>query len=297
MHQTTIKYDRLKELCVLMEGLLHIMETRQDQTVQKLLERYVLEYDALIAPLLAQQQTPAQPTEKETEVHAETEDIPDVDQTVLADAVLEEEAADADIPFTAIHEEEPAPEQPTAPQPSAETHPDIEAQPIDEEQPMSEPQPETETEQQPEAIDEPAVHEQASDKTEPAHSRESEPAQSREPATPAGKAPVTEPTAMPQYVADDDVITYSNELRVDEMLSRREARSLRRAFTINDKFRFRRELFGNDDKLFGNTIDMIEALKNMDDAIVYMRDDLGWNLEDDNVKDFAAIVANHFAEV
>lgn len=297
MHQTTIKYDRLKELCVLMEGLLHIMETRQDQTVQKLLERYTLEYEALIAPLLAQQQTPAQPTEKETEVHAETEDIPDVDQTVLADAVLEEEAADADIPFTAIHEEEPAPEQPTAPQPSAETHPDIEAQPIDEEQPMSEQQPETETEQQPEAIDEPAVHEQASDKTEPAHSRESEPAQSREPATPAGKAPVTEPTAMPQYVADDDVITYSNELRVDEMLSRREARSLRRAFTINDKFRFRRELFGNDDKLFGNTIDMIEALKNMDDAIVYMRDDLGWNFEDDNVKDFAAIVANHFAEV
>lgn len=283
---------------MLMEGLLHIMETRQDQTVQKLLERYALEYDALIAPLLAQQQTPAQPTEKETEVHAETEDIPDVDQNVLADAVLEEEAADADIPFTAIHEEEPAPEQPAAPQPSAETQLDIEAQPVDEEQPMSEPQPETETEQQPEAVDEPAVHEQATEETEPVQSRESEPAQSREPATPAaGKAQVTQPAAMPQYVADDDVITYSNELRVDEMLSRREARSLRRAFTINDKFRFRRELFGNDDKLFGNTIDMIEALKNMDDAIVYMRDDLGWNLEDDNVKDFAAIVANHFAEV
>lgn len=246
-----------------------------------------------------------QPSEKETELNPETEDIPDVDQNVLADAVLEEEAADADIPFTAIHEEEPAPEQPAAPQPVAETQPDIEVQPIDEERPMSEPQPETETEQLPEAVDEPKVYEQATEETEPvqrresepAQSRESEPVQSREPATPAGKAPVTQPAAMPEYVADDDVITYSNELRVDEMLSRREARSLRRAFTINDKFRFRRELFGNDDKLFGNTIDMIEALKNMDDAIVYMRDDLGWNLDDDNVKDFAAIVANHFAEV
>lgn len=87
------------------------------------------------------------------------------------------------------------------------------------------------------------------------------------------------------------------DLRVDEMLSRREARQLRKAFTLNDKFKFRRELFDNDNVLFGETIDMIEAMKDIDEAVVYVRDDLGWDMDNEYVKDFMAVVANHFAEV
>ena len=54
----------------------------------------------------------------------------------------------------------------------------------------------------------------------------------------------TDVTINDAYAAMDDEAApvRPNELRVDEMLSRRGARELRRAFTLNDKFRFRREL-------------------------------------------------------
>jgi hypothetical protein len=86
-------------------------------------------------------------------------------------------------------------------------------------------------------------------------------------------------------------------MRVDEMLTRREARDLRKAFTLNDKFRFRRELFANNDAVFADTLNLLSAMQNLDEAMEYMRDDLGWDMESEDVKDFVNIVSNHFASV
>lgn len=119
-----------------------------------------------------------------------------------------------------------------------------------------------------------------------------------------------EPESEPADVCDDeqesgDHVTIVNEvmsqhqgeLRVDEMLSRREARNLRKAFTLNDKFRFRRELFGNNDALFIDTLNVLEAMKTIDEATEYLTEDLGWDRDNEDVKDFIAIIGNHFAEV
>lgn len=250
MQDTTIKYERLTELCVLMEGLLHVQALRPNPTGIKLLERYSLEFEVLLAPLISQNNHKQQ--ENDDIIAAETTECPaetTADYSRQAESAIEEEEADADV----------AP----AEEPEHQAEADIVSSP------------------------EPASAEDMMT----AESESTEVAQ-----VPADTVPenaVTEDD-VPE---DEGIITRPGELRVDEMLSRREARSLRRAFTINDKFRFRRELFGNDDRLFGNTIDMIEAMKDMDEAIIYMRDNLGWNFDDENVQDFANIVANHFAEI
>lgn len=84
-------------------------------------------------------------------------------------------------------------------------------------------------------------------------------------------------------------------LRVDELLSRREAQDLRRAFTLNDKFRYRRELFNSNDVLFAETLNTLSEMQTLDDALDYLYNTLGWNPDDDNVKDFVLTVTNHFA--
>jgi len=84
------------------------------------------------------------------------------------------------------------------------------------------------------------------------------------------------------------------ELRVDELLSRREARDLKRAFTLNDKFRFRRSLFGNNDSLFADTLNTLMAMHDIEEASDYLFNDMGWNHDDEDVKDFVSIVKNHF---
>lgn len=89
----------------------------------------------------------------------------------------------------------------------------------------------------------------------------------------------------------------ADEIKVDELLSRREARDLRRAFTLNDKFRFRRELFGSNDALFGQVLTRLSELEDMPEAESYLYDYLGLDPDNDDVKDFVAIVANHFAAI
>ncbi|MGM9826677.1 MAG: hypothetical protein ACI30O_00610 [Muribaculaceae bacterium] len=84
------------------------------------------------------------------------------------------------------------------------------------------------------------------------------------------------------------------ELRVDEMLSRREARNLRKAFTLNDKFRFRRELFGNNDELFGQTLDTLQQMSSYQQAVEYLEHNMGWDVKNEDVADFLSIIKNHF---
>lgn len=69
---------------------------------------------------------------------------------------------------------------------------------------------------------------------------------------------------------------------------------LRKSFTINDRFRFRRELFGNNDTDMTDTINMVSAMNSFVEAEEYFYDDLGWDKSADEVKDFMAIIERHF---
>lgn len=101
-----------------------------------------------------------------------------------------------------------------------------------------------------------------------------------------------------QYISLDDLSSVEPEesgvIRVDEMLQRRAANDLRRTFTLNDKYRFRRELFGNSDAAFNDAIDIVSAMHSMDEVREYFSLDMGWNLESDDVKDFLDVIAAHF---
>lgn len=81
---------------------------------------------------------------------------------------------------------------------------------------------------------------------------------------------------------------------VEHLLSRQDAVDLHKAFTINDKFLFRRELFGGNAQEFSDTIDLIMAMKSYDEATEYLIDDLQWSADNETVKDFMGIVANYF---
>lgn len=64
-----------------------------------------------------------------------------------------------------------------------------------------------------------------------------------------------------------------------------------RLFTLNDKFRFRRELFGNSNEDFTETLDVLRAMDSIDEAEDYLYNDLAWNPENPDVKDFIALIS------
>lgn len=65
-------------------------------------------------------------------------------------------------------------------------------------------------------------------------------------------------------------------------------------FTINDRFRFRRSLFGGENPRFLETVGVIESVDNLRQAEDYMTDDLQWDLENPEVRQFCKIVERYF---
>ena len=90
--------------------------------------------------------------------------------------------------------------------------------------------------------------------------------------------------------ASDD----SEPLRLDEKLQRSRSKDLKSAFSLNDTFRFRRELFGNSAAEMTDALHVVEAMHSFDEAEDYFYGDLGWDRESDDVKEFMAIIKNHF---
>ena len=60
--------------------------------------------------------------------------------------------------------------------------------------------------------------------------------------------------------------------------------------TLNDRFRFRRTLFGGSDAMMNETVSALSAITNPADITDFITNDLCWNIDDPAVADFLAIV-------
>ena len=88
----------------------------------------------------------------------------------------------------------------------------------------------------------------------------------------------------------------SEPLTVGEMMSVRQAKEMRKALSLNDRFRFRRELFGNSDINMNETLNLIDTMNDFTEASEYLLQDLGWSIEDPVVQEFIQLVERHFKQ-
>lgn len=94
-----------------------------------------------------------------------------------------------------------------------------------------------------------------------------------------------EPEIEPQAEAAEKAVTTETE-HIAETNTK-----LLKAFTLNDRFRFRRELFAGDDADFSETLKLLADMESYSEACDYLYNDMMWNRTDPNVVDFMAIVA------
>lgn len=62
------------------------------------------------------------------------------------------------------------------------------------------------------------------------------------------------------------------------------------SLTLNDRFRFRRTLFGGSDAMMNEMVTALSAITNPDDIADFITNDLCWSIDDPEVADFLAIV-------
>lgn len=101
--------------------------------------------------------------------------------------------------------------------------------------------------------------------------------------------------------ADEEVVDDEDEdedddvpLTLDEALQRNMSRDLRKAFSLNDRFRYRRELFANNDVEMNDTLNLVETMHSFSEAEDFFYGDLEWDKEAPEVIDFMNVIRNHF---
>ena len=98
------------------------------------------------------------------------------------------------------------------------------------------------------------------------------------------------PTEFPDLVED------IAPMRVDEKLQRNMSKDIRKAFSLNDRFRFQRELFAGSASAMDTAIEHIEMMSSYGNAELYFFSQLHWDRDNEDVKDFMAIVRNHYQQ-
>ena len=202
------------------------------------------------------------------------------DEVPVADREPDE---DISVEFIEAPDEEPAEETQAATPPAFKPTPTPPAfHPAATEPINDEPVPEPDPEMVPEANDEPDIS---------VEFIESDDDYLPEPEDEMPLPPV--PTDFPE-VDDDFEPVDEQPLRVDEKLQRTLSKDIRKAFSLNDRFRFQRELFAGSANAMNTAIEHIEVMTSYGNAELYFYSQLNWDRENEVVQDFMAIVRNHF---
>lgn len=98
-----------------------------------------------------------------------------------------------------------------------------------------------------------------------------------------------------EEVSSDEATDHKDSsINIEDAYIRNKSKDLRSAFSINDTFRFRRELFGNSAADMSDAINLVIAMNSYEEAEDYFYGDLMWDSESDEVKEFMEIIRNHF---
>lgn len=111
-----------------------------------------------------------------------------------------------------------------------------------------------------------------------------------------------EPEILPDEpeISDDFGIVDSPAIPEDEpvfndVITRSMAHDdFRKMLTLNDKFRFRRELFENSEKLFADALNTIDAMRSYAEAEDYFFNTLEWDKESEEVAEFMSKLKAYF---
>lgn len=69
---------------------------------------------------------------------------------------------------------------------------------------------------------------------------------------------------------------------------------IRKMFTLNDNYKFRRQLFSNSQESYADTLLKVEKMNSTFEAEDYFYNKLKWDKENPDVKDFMSVISAYF---
>ena len=116
-------------------------------------------------------------------------------------------------------------------------------------------------------------------------------------ATVAAEKTVSEPAASISSASSHATTleqSIPHAVSLNEVIQKKFLADFRKAFSLNDRFRFRRELFGGDEARMNKVINDLNDLHSYEDSVTYLNNELKWNIEDEAVADFIKLLEKRF---
>lgn len=107
----------------------------------------------------------------------------------------------------------------------------------------------------------------------------------------AEKAPMPEPLTPDGHRMLDKIRATENET---PFVKDSKPKDIRKCFTLNDRFLFKRELFGNNDDEFNATLELLASMTSFEEVEEYVYEDLRWERATPRVRDFMNILQSYF---
>ena len=117
-------------------------------------------------------------------------------------------------------------------------------------------------------------------------------------ATVAAEKTVSEPAASISSASSHATTleqSIPHAVSLNEVIQKKFLADFRKAFSLNDRFRFRRELFGGDEGRMNEAISDLNELQSFEESITYLDKKLKWNVEDEAVADFIKLLEKRFS--
>lgn len=111
------------------------------------------------------------------------------------------------------------------------------------------------------------------------------------------QAEIITPSAKPEKPAEvhhNSLTTEKQGVFLSDLLEKKNLSDFRKAFSLNDRFRFRRELFGGDEEKMNKAITDLNDIHSYEESVTYLNNELKWNIEDEAVADFIKLLEKRF---
>lgn len=123
-------------------------------------------------------------------------------------------------------------------------------------------------------------------------------------AVPAEPAPT--PTPVPE-IKDKPIVTQKEEQKIvvpkveekyitslKDTLERKNVTDLRKSFSLNDRFLFKKELFGGNEDLMSRVIEVLNQQPSLQEAMTYLRNEMDWDFTSSTAAAFISHLEKRF---
>lgn len=93
---------------------------------------------------------------------------------------------------------------------------------------------------------------------------------------------------------EDEFQHYKEKHFFHETLEKKLITDLRKAISLNDRFRFQRELFAGNVENLNRTLDELNKLSGYEEAISYIENNFQWDIKSDAAKEFIILIKRRF---